>query len=390
VTALSSAEAELYAMVAASAEALAIAAYARDLGLDLGIEMYCDSAAALGITNRAGIGKVRHLRTQGLWVQEVRISGRIAYRKVLGEKNPADLLTKHLGAEVIAKHVDTLNMIWVEGRAESAPTLDSVESYLQTWVEDGADDHDYNYDYDNDIDEVTEETKGGRKKVRFADLVSVRPIPSVGKGKPTPPRGARAGGAVWQPDASADNVNIGRGKCNCGGQLRKGDGNRWGDAEDDLECATCAGRWGIDSVEIARGPDSHEPGFDRRGELIGESKRATWEPVPLCGGCLGGTVGPRVRPICFRQCEVRGVQSPTDSFGVANAMSFDCSLPVPCTDLVDSPRCWIRRRRSVRVWPTGDRQAIQRVCMRGQAACALSTGASEASCAACGRVGSSS
>ena len=65
-------------------------------------------------------------------MQEVRVSGRIAYRKVLGEKNPADLLTKHLGAEVIAQHVDTLNKIWVEGRAESAPTLDSVESYIQT------------------------------------------------------------------------------------------------------------------------------------------------------------------------------------------------------------------------------------------------------------------
>ena len=94
--ALSSAEAELYAVAAASAEALAISAYARDLGLNLTFEMYCDSTAALGILNRAGIGKVRHLRTQGLWVQEVRVSGRIAYRKVLGEKNLADLLTKHL------------------------------------------------------------------------------------------------------------------------------------------------------------------------------------------------------------------------------------------------------------------------------------------------------
>ena len=56
VIALSSAEAELYAMVAASAEALAISAYARDLGMNLECEMYCDSAAALGITNRAGIG----------------------------------------------------------------------------------------------------------------------------------------------------------------------------------------------------------------------------------------------------------------------------------------------------------------------------------------------
>ena len=94
--------------------------------------MYCDSVAALGITNRAGIVKVRHLRNQVLWVKEVRVSGRIAYRKVLGEKNPADLLTKHFGVEVISHHADTLNMTWIEGRAESAPALDSIDSYVQT------------------------------------------------------------------------------------------------------------------------------------------------------------------------------------------------------------------------------------------------------------------
>ena len=73
VVALSSAEAELYAMVAASAETLAIAAYARDPCIDLQCELYCDSAAALGITQRAGIGKARHLHAQCLWVQEVRV-----------------------------------------------------------------------------------------------------------------------------------------------------------------------------------------------------------------------------------------------------------------------------------------------------------------------------
>ena len=81
-------------MVAAWAESLAFAAYARDLGLDMECELYCDSAAALGIAQRAGIGKVRHLRTHGLWVQEVRICGRVAYRTFFGEKNPADLMTK--------------------------------------------------------------------------------------------------------------------------------------------------------------------------------------------------------------------------------------------------------------------------------------------------------
>ena len=110
VIALSSAEAELYAMVVASAETLALAVYARDLGLDMECEFYYDSSAALGMSQRAGIGKVRHLRTQGLWVQDVRRSGRIQYKKVLGEKNPADLLTKHMSADLAGRHLATLNM----------------------------------------------------------------------------------------------------------------------------------------------------------------------------------------------------------------------------------------------------------------------------------------
>ena len=106
--ALSSAEAELYAMVAASAEALAVIAYAADLGLLLTGEVYTDSSAALGISQRAGIGKVRHLRTQGLWVQECRVTGRLAFHKVLGAKNPADVLTKHVPGELLDKHLETI------------------------------------------------------------------------------------------------------------------------------------------------------------------------------------------------------------------------------------------------------------------------------------------
>ena len=64
VIALSPAEAELYAMVAASAETLALQVYAHDLGLESGCELYCDSAVELGIAQR--VGNVRHLRTQGL------------------------------------------------------------------------------------------------------------------------------------------------------------------------------------------------------------------------------------------------------------------------------------------------------------------------------------
>ena len=86
VVALSQAEADLCAMVTASAETLAMAAYAKDLGVSLEFELFCDSSAALGIAQRAGIGKGRHLRPQGLWLQEVRVGGRIQYRKLLGPK----------------------------------------------------------------------------------------------------------------------------------------------------------------------------------------------------------------------------------------------------------------------------------------------------------------
>ena len=168
VIALSSAEAELYAMVAASAETLALQAYAHDLGLEFGCELYCDSAAALGIAQRAGIGKVRHLRTQGLWVQEVRVSGRIAYKKVLGEKNAADLLTKHMSADLSARHLECLNMDISGGRASAAPTLDSI---VQAW-------------YDG-------KTTREPRHLRFSNKVSYHAVPATGRQRPTPVRGTK-------------------------------------------------------------------------------------------------------------------------------------------------------------------------------------------------------
>ena len=171
--ALSSAEAELYAMVAASAEALGLQAYARDLGMEMACEMFCDSSAALGISQRAGIGKVRHLRTQGLWVQEVRVSGRIAYKKVLGEKNPADLMTKHMGVDLAQRHLETLNMKMIGGRSEAAPTIDSIV-------------HGWFVDTDGNACDSNVE----RKKTRFLEIVELHYIPAIGMGRRTPTRGS--------------------------------------------------------------------------------------------------------------------------------------------------------------------------------------------------------
>ena len=50
-------------MVVCSAELLGIQSCASDLGMQLSAAVYADASAALGIVQRRGIGKVRHIRT---------------------------------------------------------------------------------------------------------------------------------------------------------------------------------------------------------------------------------------------------------------------------------------------------------------------------------------
>ena len=89
-------EAEFYGLVKASEAGLGHQSLLRDMGLDVPVCVWTDSCAALGIATRSGLGKLRHLETHTLWVQEKVRTGAIAVRKGAGEVNPADLFTKHL------------------------------------------------------------------------------------------------------------------------------------------------------------------------------------------------------------------------------------------------------------------------------------------------------
>ena len=71
VRALSSGEAEYYAMVKAASVAIGIRSMLMDLGVDEGrIILKTDASAALGVAQRLGIGKVRHIEVNQLWLQE--------------------------------------------------------------------------------------------------------------------------------------------------------------------------------------------------------------------------------------------------------------------------------------------------------------------------------
>ena len=111
VVALSSGEAELYAANYGGAQALGLKSMMKDLGVTAKIELLIDAKATMGIINRQGLGKVRHIEVQDLWLQGAIKDKRMKLSKVPGEENMADLMTKPLAAEVIRKHLSGLRML---------------------------------------------------------------------------------------------------------------------------------------------------------------------------------------------------------------------------------------------------------------------------------------
>ena len=130
---LSSGEAEFYGVVRGAGQGLGYQALLGDLGLSVPLRLWTDSSAALGICSRQGLGKLRHLDTHTLWVQQAVRSKRLDLKKVLGEENPADLFTKHsLSKERLDKLVGLFDCQFREGRAKSAPALRTGTGSKQT------------------------------------------------------------------------------------------------------------------------------------------------------------------------------------------------------------------------------------------------------------------
>ena len=75
----------------------------------------------MGICGRQGLGKLRHIDTQCLWIQQRVRDQSMELRKVLGDDNPADLFTKHLTSEErTTKLLKALNCEYQGGRAATA------------------------------------------------------------------------------------------------------------------------------------------------------------------------------------------------------------------------------------------------------------------------------
>ena len=102
--ALSVAEAELNALIKAGVEATCAKNLGNSLNIERGIELYTDSNSAKGICQRQGCGKVKHLETRQMWLQDRVLSKAIRIIKVPRAENPGDALTHFCSSSDALSH----------------------------------------------------------------------------------------------------------------------------------------------------------------------------------------------------------------------------------------------------------------------------------------------
>ena len=92
--------------------------------------MFSDATAANGIARRRGMGRIRHLDATDLWIQEKFTSKAATIDKVLGTKNPADILTKHVDGSALRVALQKMGMAILDGRSDVAPQAMGVQNQL--------------------------------------------------------------------------------------------------------------------------------------------------------------------------------------------------------------------------------------------------------------------
>ena len=126
IIALSSAEAELYALLKGACQTLGLKSMAADLGDEVQAGLWSDASAAIAISQRSGLGKLRRIQTQFLWLQERVSAKELKLTKVLGTSNPADMLTKHLARPDLDRHLEFSGLIICAGRADGSLHVSGV------------------------------------------------------------------------------------------------------------------------------------------------------------------------------------------------------------------------------------------------------------------------
>jgi hypothetical protein len=112
VLATSSGMAEFFGAGSLMNEGIGICQVYKELGHELSFVIRLDSSAAIGMCQRRGAGKIRHLDIRYLHAQDCLRDGRVtAIEKVAGELNIADIGTKVLAKDRLEYLIDLLGYV---------------------------------------------------------------------------------------------------------------------------------------------------------------------------------------------------------------------------------------------------------------------------------------
>jgi len=106
VQALSSCEAELYAMGSLSKEAMFLVTFLQEQGLattDMVPTIYSDSSSAIRVGCRLGLQKQKHIELRYLALQTWKQQKRVQFAKIGTDANDSDFLTKYVSYEIMRR-----------------------------------------------------------------------------------------------------------------------------------------------------------------------------------------------------------------------------------------------------------------------------------------------
>ena len=132
--ALSSGEAELYAMTRTASQVIGLIQLLGDFFPKVmkGI-VRTDSSAAIGIAARRGLGRTRHIQVQYLWIQEKVANSVIEVKKIGGKENISDILTKHLRKDEIDKIMEAMCMTVLVGSPKNSESNQKLGKSSGKW-----------------------------------------------------------------------------------------------------------------------------------------------------------------------------------------------------------------------------------------------------------------
>ena len=92
-----------------------------DFGMCADVVVRTDSSSGLAVGLRRGLGRLRHVQTRYLWVQQRVQEGDFRLKKESGDTNVSDALTKTLDEKRMTNLLTMMGYEFRDGRTSLAP-----------------------------------------------------------------------------------------------------------------------------------------------------------------------------------------------------------------------------------------------------------------------------